>query len=114
MTSRHAETARRYWETYLPSATAELDDPTAYFEDLGRQVELQIEAALLTPPTVDEEATPREKEATFQATARAAEESALQDLVFLPPEPGTEQKRLVGWTPPGWETETATETPTAP
>jgi hypothetical protein len=115
--SQYEQTARNYWETYLPSATAELDDPTTFFRELAQQVEDQIESAVLTPPTVDPEASAADREQAYAAALRAARETALADLVYLPPEPGTETKRLTGWTPPGWtaaEQTPASETEPAP
>lgn len=110
MSARHAETARRYWTTYLPSRVATISDQEAFFRDLSEQVDDQIAAALLSPPTLPKDATSQERVAAHQAQARAAKEEALNDLVFLKPEPGTENRRLEGWTLPGW----ADEPPTPP
>lgn len=101
--ARFAETARRYWQTYLPSQYATIEDPETFFRDLSEQVEDQIAAQLTTVPDVPAGASPQERVAIHEAQRRAAQEVALADLVFLRPEPGTETKRPEGRTLPGWD-----------
>jgi hypothetical protein len=104
----YATLARRYWETYLPQQTATLADPDSFFLNLEQQVKDRIQGevddAEPTLPTSDD---PLVKAGARRAAIRAAEADALNDLVYLPPEPGTEHLELQ-LTPPS-----EAETPTA-
>ena len=94
----YATTAERYWRTHLPSQVATMEDPTAFFADLGQQVQDQIEAGIAEGTEIAERLLPPEPtyeqlKAMHYRVAKAAQESALEHLVFLPPEPGTEDLR---------------------
>lgn len=92
--SRHATTARRYWETYRPKAYSQIAESQreTFFADLGKQVLDMVE--YLTEDNLrassretDSPDLLRRKRAMAQMRA---EEEALEELVFLPKEPGTE------------------------
>lgn len=104
--ARYAARAQTYWETYLPSRVATISDPTEFFRDLSNQVEEQIEDALQQPVKLPENATPEQIVAAHRGQLAAATEEALTDLVFLTPEPGTEDRRLPGTTLEGWDAPT--------
>ena len=105
--SLYAKLAERYWTTYLPTQVAETSDPKALFDSLGEQVEAMIAASL--PAAMD--AVKRENpDATFpqlrgllRGARDAVEQDALRQIVMLPPEEGTEAKRMPGTELPGWE-----------
>lgn len=104
--NRYGIMAERYWETYLPSRMATVGDRKAFFTDLGKQVERLVVAGMehqmANMPT--SATSHRERASLLDAARSSAEEIALADLVLLPPEPGTENRRLVGSGPlPGWE-----------
>ena len=40
--NRYGVIAQRHWESYAPSRTAALGDPTRFFTDLGLQVQAQV------------------------------------------------------------------------
>ncbi len=80
----HRQIAEAYWRTNFPSEVATEDDPARFFADLVQQVEDQVSAV------------PAEHK-------DAAREIALADLVYLPPEPRTEDKPMQGTTRLGWE-----------
>lgn len=110
--SHYATLAQRYWTTYLPSQVEQMEDPAAHFEWLGKQVMEQIEAALPDAEEAAVEALPPDAPYQMHVAARdnarrAVTELALKDLIYLPPEPGTEGRRMAGETLVGWETETA-------
>lgn len=94
--NEYGKTAMRHWETYRPNALAELENPTQYFEDLGRQVAARI--ADLWPSLAE----PQEGESLdFRATMgrnqmaqQQAREIVMQEMVFLPAEPGLEDAEL--------------------
>lgn len=100
--NRYGQIARAYWETYLPSRMATVGDPETFFRKLGEEVQEQIEAGT-AQATIPETSSSEELTAAYQGAAKAAEEAAMADLVFLPPEPGTEDRRMPGTLLPGWE-----------
>lgn len=103
--TQYAKTARAYWETYRPTETAAMSDPDGFFRSLGQQVKEQVSGtADQMPSSLPANPTSQDLVAARQGAMRAAEEIAMVDLVFLPPEPGTEERRLVGSGPLlGWE-----------
>lgn len=99
--SRYAQMAQRYWTTYLPTQTAQLDDPTTFFQELGQTVAEQVETA--AEQTV-EPLTPQQAALELPMARKEAEEQTLTELVFLPKEPGTEELELPSSSPlAGWE-----------
>jgi hypothetical protein len=102
----YGRTAMTYWQTYLPTQVAQMQDPEAFFEDLGQKVMTlvvtgQDEAVTSqTPPGMS-------RPAFIQGARRSAEEEALKDLVYLQPEPGTQERRLEGLVLPGWQEQEA-------
>jgi hypothetical protein len=88
--------ARRHWETFLPDATAKLDDPEEHFRALGARVEglvTELAEQLATRET-PKGATEQEKVATREWAYRTAEEVVLQDEVYLPAEPDAADNEL--------------------
>lgn len=86
---------RRYWQTYLPEQTASLPDPESFFVNLDKQVaakvsELADEQMQNQPPTTSFEA----RQGRRMQAIRTAEEQVLPEMVFLPPEPGTEHLEM--------------------
>ena len=110
--SRYAKIAENYWRTYLPSQVATMRDPSVFFQSLGTQVQDQIDFTMLehrdaATARLPEDATYEQTVAAIKGAAKAAEEQALAELVFQPPEEGTEDRRLEGLTLPGWDQEPA-------
>lgn len=106
----YADLAERYWKTYLPSKYARLKDPKTFFRNLSMQVRDQIAAAMDSADPeagLPENPTYLQIKAAYEGVRKAAEEAALKELVFLPPEPGTEHRRMEGLVLPGWEDEAA-------
>lgn len=100
--------AKAYWETYLPSQVAQMKNSHQFFKDLGQQVADQVEALTSTATDAALAQLPENPSyekvlAARQGAALQAEESVLADLAFLPPEPGTQDKRLPGTVLAGWE-----------
>ena len=109
-------TAERYWRTFLPTQVAAMEDPTTFFRGLADQVRSRVRGAVATADveaSLPENPTYAQIRAAHEGVRQAAEEAAMADLVFLPPEPGTESRRPEGLVLPGWEDE-PTETPTPP
>lgn len=113
--SRYAKVAENYWRTYLPSQVATMENPTEFFQSLGTQVQdaidyEQTEHQQAATSRLPENATYEQRVAALTGAAKAAEEQALTELVFLPPEPGTEERRLEGLQLAGWDQEPETAT----
>jgi hypothetical protein len=94
----YAQQAQKHWATYLPSQYVKIPETgretffLAIGQDVVEAVELATEENLSrTRRPSDSPQTLARKEA--MATARA-EEEILQELVFLPPEPGTENRQV--------------------
>lgn len=87
MVNRYAATAREHWERYAPSRVAALPDPTAFFNDLGAEVEAQVNdlgaslASMTTQPCSTESYL--EKVARLQTARRIAEEVVMAELVWI-------------------------------
>jgi len=82
-----------YWRTYRPAATAQLDDPDRFFQQMTAQVKKQVRDLtdeLAGPDPENEDFTA--KVGRLQEAQKAATEKALHDVAFLPKEPGTEDK----------------------
>jgi len=93
--SDYATIARRYWQTYLPSRYASLSDPETFFRNLADQVTQEI--ADLTPMLAGDDSpdeTYQEKVGRLNAARSQATERAMAELVYLPPEPGTEDQEM--------------------
>lgn len=89
--SRYARIAEGYWTTYLPSRVAKLPDPARFFARLGADVAEQVRSLEedLTPPSTDSFLA---NLGALEAARRSAEEIALAEMVYLPMEPGTEDR----------------------
>ena len=114
---RYAKIAESYWTTYLPSRVAQMKDPATFFQNLGEQVMAQVRSALVdTRPeaSLTETSTYLDAKAAHDQVRKAAEETALHDLVFLTPEPGTETHREPRTQMLGWEDEADASPPAAP
>lgn len=87
--------ARRYWQTYLPKAYAELEDPDEHFLALAHRVEDLVDelADDLAGNPVEgesfEDRLGRKRNAETTAWAQV-----LKDEVYLTPEPGRENEEL--------------------
>jgi len=84
-----AARARAHWQKWRPNELAQLADPQAFFEELSREAQRQIEdlgahlAGQGPPGEPYLEQVGRLRMARFDATALV-----MRDLVLLPPEPG--------------------------
>ena len=96
MSSMYETRARRHWETFLPKATAALEDPDEHFRQLGARVEGQVTD--LARQLAERETTPgmteEEKVDLMEWAYRTAEEVVMEDEVFLPPEKGARNNEL--------------------
>jgi len=108
---RYARMAHDHMRTYLPGRFSQIDDPEAYFTDLGAQVSDQVEEmwAAMTAQAPPEEGF-LERAGRFNRSWMAAEEVVLADLVWLTPEvwdpedPDVTVDESGAYTggPPGW------------
>lgn len=85
--------ALKHWQQYLPSRYAAIEDPQAFFAELGEDVGAEIarrwaemQAAAGNPPGEDF----TDRIGRLNALKKQAEETVLAERVLLPPEPGTE------------------------
>ncbi len=100
--NQYGQIALTYYRTYRPTEFAQMSDPQEWATQVGRQVMDQVVAG--------QETAPMEPEASYLQTVEAlktarltAETQALQELVYLEPEPGTEHLRVPSLDLPGWE-----------
>lgn len=93
--NQYGARAREHWEQHLPSRVAAMTDPEAFFEDLGEQVEEEIDQrarAIETQHAAEEPAgTSFLARAGQMGTARTvAEAEVLREMVLLAPETETD------------------------
>ncbi|MGW2221319.1 hypothetical protein ACWCSD_40580 [Nonomuraea sp. NPDC001684] len=87
--------ARRYWETYLPKAHAELENPDEHFQTLAHQVEdLVDERAEDLAGKAPEGETFEDRLGRIRNAETTAWAMILDELVYLTPEPGRENEEL--------------------
>jgi hypothetical protein len=93
--NRYGMIAQKHWETHAPSLVAGLPDPTAFFSDLGLEVQRQVETLMASQAGLDSaEETYLEKAARLQTARSTAEEVVMADLVWIKdPELPLEQAR---------------------
>jgi hypothetical protein len=90
--SRYARIAEGYWTTYLPSRVAKLPDPERFFARLGADVAEQVQSLEMD---LDQRRSGNDylaRVGELMANRRSAEEIALAEMVYLPMEPGTEDR----------------------
>ena len=89
--------AERYWRTYRPSALARIPEQerAPFFEAIGQETHQLAED--LTWQILDQASTGQDPEtiaARGQMARLRAEEQALNELVYLEKEPGTEDREM--------------------
>jgi len=84
--------AQRHWATWLPQRYSQIPEPkTAFFTDLGRQVELAIEDLALTLEGPDEPGeTYLERVGRMNNARQRAREMILPEQILPTPEPGAD------------------------
>ena len=100
--NRYGQIALDYWITYRPAQIAQMSDPQAWATQIGEQIKEQVISAQQDAPIPDEASYLQIVNAQ-KAAGKIAEEQALNELVYLTPEPGTEDRRMSGLSLPGWE-----------
>lgn len=107
--NQYGEQAMNYWKTRRPTAYAKLDDPTAYFTNLGNQALNQIDqlaGGIETrhKPAIPTRETYWDQVGRIRAARMSAEEIVMQQLVYeLEPEIDEDDG------PPDWRDEYLTE-----
>lgn len=100
----YADMARNYAEAFLPSMVSTIEDPDAYWAKKGQEIRAAVESAEQeTPALTSPDDTYAQRVAALKAARKRGEELVLADLVFLPPEPGTENNRQAGFEMVGWD-----------
>ena len=90
--NNYGRIANDHWRRWLPTRYAEILDPEAYFSTLGMTVEAQVfelEDQLAGSDPANEGYL--EKVARLRSARSRAEEMVLADLVYLEPEPQTQE-----------------------
>lgn len=95
-----ADRARRYWQTYLPSQVETMSetDREKFFRSLAEQT-LQAARAMADDVILaglPEGASDADRARWIRGAMMSAESDAIRDMVLLPPEPGTEDRRMPG------------------
>ena len=86
--------AQQHWAKWLPVRYAAIENPEAFFTDLGQQVADQIDHLALQLQGDDRPGEGYLGKAGRLGQARhQAEEIILTDLILLPPEPQAEQAK---------------------
>ncbi|WP_252395964.1 hypothetical protein [Streptantibioticus parmotrematis] len=90
--NRYGIEARAYWRRWLPKRCAAIPDPTAFFTNLGEQVEQQVgdlwdQMVINDQPPAEE--THEQRVGRLGMLKARAEYEVLGELVRLPPEPDT-------------------------
>ena len=87
--NRYGRQAQQHWAIWRPNQLSQIEDPQAYFTELGETVETQIEtvASALAGDDPGGE-TYLEKLGRLRMARFDAEAQVLRELVLLPPEPG--------------------------
>ncbi len=90
--NQYGEMARRHWARWLPGRFAAIQDPEMFFTGLGDETEQRI-TALAWELTGDD--PPGEgyldKAGRLGEARHRAEQIVLDEMILLPPEPGTGQ-----------------------
>ena len=90
--NRYGVEARAYWRRWLPKRYAAIPDPTAFFTNLGEQVEQQVgdlwDQMVINDQSLAEE-THEQRVGRLGMLKARAEFEVLGELVRLPPEPET-------------------------
>ncbi|MGP3950892.1 hypothetical protein [Streptomyces sp. 7N604] len=92
--NRYGRRAQRHWEEFRPHGVAGLDDPEAFFAQLGYDVQREVRslwtAERVAAPVVEGESF-LERAARFQQMRQEAESAVLRELVLLPAEDDLDQ-----------------------
>ena len=88
--NQYGEMARRHWEQWLPERFAAIENPKAFFTALGEEAEQRItalawELAGDDPPGEEY----LDKAGRLGEARHRAEQIVLDEMILLPPEPGT-------------------------
>lgn len=90
--NRYGQLAQAHWKTWRPQAYSELEDPQAFFTDLGVQVqEAIVQAEDPTPPQTTDYL---QAVGMLNAARSAAQEAVLAEMVFAVVEPQTQDEDL--------------------
>jgi hypothetical protein len=85
--NQYGRLAQRHWQEIRPGRIAEIDDPEAFFTELGTDVQDEVRvrwtAERLTAPALAGE-TYLERASRLQQLRHAAEAEVLRELVLLP------------------------------
>src|SRR5438128_2378245 len=96
--SHYSTLAHRYWQTYLPSQLATIPeaDRDLYFRTLGEQVAQRVEEEMqeIWMNSTSPEDSPEVRAQRGQMAQLRARELVLEEMVYLPKEPGTEDREL--------------------
>ncbi|MFF8431130.1 hypothetical protein ACF07Y_39540 [Streptomyces sp. NPDC016566] len=87
--NRYGRLAQQHWQEFRPGSIAELDDPEAFFAELGSDVQDEVRvrwsAERVTALTVVGESY-LERAGRLQQMRHDAEADVLRELVLLPPD----------------------------
>ncbi|MFI6277936.1 hypothetical protein [Streptomyces sp. NPDC050988] len=87
--NQYGRRAQRHWQEFRPGSIAEIDDPEAFFTELGTDVQYEVRARWtaerLSSPAVAGESY-LERAGRLQQMRHEAESEVLRELVLLPAE----------------------------
>jgi hypothetical protein len=90
--NQYGEMARRHWARWLPGRFAAIQDPEVFFTGLGDEAEQRI-TTLAWELAGDDPASEGylDKAGRLGEARHRAEQIVLDEMILLPPEPGTDQ-----------------------
>ena len=89
--NQYGEMARRHWARWLPERFAAIENPGAFFTGLGEEAEQRITALAWELAGDDPPGEGYLDKAGRLGEARhRAEQIMLDEMILLPPEPGTD------------------------
>jgi hypothetical protein len=91
--NRYGAMAMSHWQEWLPARCRTLANPDEYFDQLGREVEAEIETLYRAMLTSEPSALAEDRRDGWRSMARLnAENQILTELVYLTPEDEDEER----------------------
>lgn len=95
MMNSYGREAQEYWQKHRPRAYQAIEDPETFFTNVGEEIAAQVEQATLRLQGTDPEGEGYlEKVARLNSARITAEELVKREILFLPPEPSTDETEL--------------------
>ena len=85
--NKYAAQAEKHWQKYLPHRYSQLEDPKAFFTQLGEEIEAEVDALQMAIAGADPQGeTYLEKVGRLNEARMSAESQVMQERALLTPE----------------------------